>query len=208
MPHALQTFRTIAVTATVTSAAWVVAGALWLNGAKAPPDRQGRYTLLATPPQNLLPPAAAPVAPTPALTMPVVGIRAGALVDTFTQARQGGARIHDAIDIVAPRGTPVVAAAPGRVEKLFLSKPGGITVYVRSPDRTLIYYYAHLDGYAPGLAEGQNLSAGAPLGFVGSTGNADPAAPHLHFAILRTTPQARWWEPSVAINPYPLLVHR
>ena len=139
------------------------------------------------------------------LVIPVGGVRPGELVDTFTQARAGGERIHDAIDIMAPRGAPVVAAASGEIEKVFLSEPGGKTVYVRSPDRRVIYYYAHLDAYAPGLREGQLVRAGQRLGTVGSTGNADPAAPHLHFAVMRTSPDAPWWDEAVVINPYPLL---
>ena len=139
------------------------------------------------------------------LAIPVAGIKAPQLSDTFTQARAGGARAHDAIDIMAPRGTPVVAAAPGRVEKLFNSQGGGgITVYVRSADNRWIYYYAHLDRYAPGLAEGQVIRRGTPLGTVGSTGNANPAGPHLHFAIHRMAPGEKWYQGS-AINPYPLL---
>ena len=139
------------------------------------------------------------------LAIPVAGIKASQLGDTFTQARAGGARAHDAIDIMAPRGTPVVAAAPGTVEKLFDSKGGGgITVYVRSPDGQWVYYYAHLDRYAPGLAEGQVVQRGKPLGTVGSTGNANPAGPHLHFAIHRMRPGEKWYQGS-AINPYPLL---
>ena len=126
------------------------------------------------------------------------------LSDTFTQSR-GGGRPHDAIDIMAPAGTPVVAAAEGTVEKMFFSHGGGgITAYVRSPDRQWIYYYAHLQDYAPGLREGQRLARGDPIGTVGSTGNANPAGPHLHFAIHRMGPDERWWQGS-AINPYPLL---
>ena len=109
---------------------------------------------------------------------------------------------------MAPRGTPVVAAAAGTVEKLFTSEAGGLTVYVRSPDRRLITYYAHLDGYAPDLREGQQLRAGDPIGTVGFTGNAGPDAPHLHFAIMQTAPGANWWEPANAINPYPILTGR
>jgi murein DD-endopeptidase MepM/ murein hydrolase activator NlpD len=139
------------------------------------------------------------------LMIPVAGVRRDQLVDTFSQARAQGARHHDAIDIMAPRGTPVIAAAAGRVEKLFLSKDGGNTVYVRSPDGRRIYYYAHLDHYAPALAEGVALPQGAPIGVVGSTGNADPAAPHLHFAVWMTTPERKWWEEAVALNPFPLL---
>ena len=139
------------------------------------------------------------------LAIPVAGIKPGQLVDTYTQARAGGARTHDAIDIMAAEGTPVVAAAPGRVEKLFFSDGGGgITAYVRSPDQRWIYYYAHLQSYAPGLAEGQQVQRGSPIGSVGHTGNANPAGPHLHFAIMRMNPGESWYQ-GTAINPYPLL---
>ena len=152
------------------------------------------------PPQ---PNAAAGPAPS-GLLIPVAGVHAAELADTFAQAR-GAGRPHDAIDIMAPRGTAVVAAADGTVEKLFFSHGGGgITAYLRSPDRRLIYYYAHLDGYAPGLREGQALRRGDPIGTVGSTGNASPAGPHLHFAIHEMRPGERWWE-GRAVNPYPLL---
>lgn len=138
------------------------------------------------------------------LAVPVVGVKPRELADTYTQARAGGARRHDAIDIMAPTGRPVVAAAPGRVEKIFFSQGGGNTVYVRSDDKRWIYYYAHLSAYAPGLHEGQHLLRGAPVGFVGATGNANPAGPHLHFAINRMEPGEKWWQ-GTAINPYPLL---
>ncbi|HVF36532.1 MAG TPA: M23 family metallopeptidase [Sphingomicrobium sp.] len=139
------------------------------------------------------------------LAIPVQGINASQLVDTFTQARAGDTRTHDAIDIMAPEGTPVVSASDGRLEKLFLSKGGGgISAYVRSPDQRWIYYYAHLQGYAPGLAEGQRIKRGQPIGRVGVTGNANPAGPHLHFAINRMNPGEKWWQGS-PINPYPLL---
>lgn len=137
------------------------------------------------------------------LQIPVQGVNAAALIDTFTDSRALG-RVHDAIDIPAPRGTPVIAAAAGKVERLFTSKLGGTTAYVRSLDRRVIYYYAHLDSYAPGLAEGQTLAVGAPIGFVGSTGNADPMAPHLHFAVMSTAPEAKWYDPATAVNPFPL----
>lgn len=158
------------------------------------------------------PPGSAPLEVTQALVVgpaglaiPVAGIRPEQLVDTFTQARAGGARRHDAIDIMAPHGTPVLAAAPGRVEKLFYSQGGGgITAYVRSDDGRWSYYYAHLAGYAPGLAEGQRVRRGQPIGTVGSTGNADEHGPHLHFAINRMNPGERWHE-GTPINPYPLL---
>ena len=138
------------------------------------------------------------------LLIPVEGVPPSALTDTFTQARAGGARPHDAIDIMAARGRAVLAAADGRVEKLFASQDGGLTIYERSPDGRRIYYYAHLDGYAPGLAEGQVLKRGQKIATVGSTGNADPAAPHLHFAVNDIAPNEPWYK-GRAINPYPLL---
>lgn len=149
------------------------------------------------------------IVPGPAgdLLVPVVGVAPGDLVDSYTQARAGGGRQHDAIDIPAPEGTPVVAAAPGTVEKLFYSERGGITAYIRSRDGRRIYYYAHLDRYAPGLVEGRELAAGDAIGLVGSTGNADSQAPHLHFAVMRMREGEGWWE-GEPINPYPLLVGR
>ena len=139
------------------------------------------------------------------LAVPVAGVKPAQLVDTFTQARAGGARSHDAIDIMAPLGTPVVAAAPGKFEKLFFSQSGGgITAYVRSDDGRWIYYYAHLNAYAPGLKEGQRVERGSPIGTVGVTGNANPEGPHLHFAINRMNPGEQWYQGS-PINPYPLL---
>jgi murein DD-endopeptidase MepM/ murein hydrolase activator NlpD len=141
------------------------------------------------------------------LLIPVEGIPAAALTDTFTQARAGGARPHDAIDIMAPRGRAVLAAADGRIDKIFWSEAGGRTLYERSADGRLIYYYAHLDGYAPGLREGQNIRRGQPVATVGSTGNADPAAPHLHFAVNVMQP-GEPWHGGRPVNPYPLLARR
>ncbi len=139
------------------------------------------------------------------LAIPVAGVKPGQLVDTFTQARAGGARVHDAIDIMAPEMTPVYAAAPGAVEKLFYSNGGGgISAYVRSDDRRWTYYYAHLNSYAQGLAEGQRVARGAPIGFVGHTGNASADGPHLHFAINSMQPGEKWYN-GTPINPYPLL---
>lgn len=139
------------------------------------------------------------------LAIPVAGIKPAQLSDTYTQARAGGARRHDAIDIMAPEGQPIVSAADGTVEKLFDSAGGGgISVYVRSLDRRWIYYYAHLQGYAPGLAEGQRVKRGQLLGRVGHTGNASPEGPHLHFAINRMQSGERWHQ-GTPINPYPLL---
>ena len=139
------------------------------------------------------------------LAIPVAGVKSRDLVDTFTQARAGGARVHDAIDIMAPTGTPVVSVAPGTVEKLYFSNGGGGTsVYVRSPDGLYNYYYAHLSAYAPGLHEGQRLRRGTPVGYVGFSGNANPAGPHLHFAINRMAPGEKWYD-GTPVNPYPLL---
>lgn len=153
------------------------------------------------------PVAAASIGPAPpdpsavnGLRIPVVGVKTSELVDTFTQARDAG-RVHDAIDIMAARGTPVVAANDGHVVKLFTSKPGGLTVYQFDPHDQVIYYYAHLDSYAPGLAEGQILHRGDPIGFVGSTGNASADAPHLHFEIQILGPEKQWWH-ATSINPY------
>ena len=209
---ALDRLLTIVVTATLTSAAWIVGGDAWLRGASG---ATGLGTMGAAAPRKSASPGLetkAHTAPTVQegreLVIPVVGVEPSSLVDTFTQARAGGARIHDAIDIMAAEGTPVVAAAPGRIEKLFLSDAGGKTIYVRSADRRTIYYYAHLRDYQPGLSEGQAVARGQRLGSVGYTGNADPAGPHLHFAIMSTTPDAKWWEPTTAINPYPLLKSR
>jgi murein DD-endopeptidase MepM/ murein hydrolase activator NlpD len=139
------------------------------------------------------------------LAIPVAGIEKKQLTDTYTQSRSGGARVHNAIDIMADHGTPVVAAAPGVVEKLYFSQGGGgITAYVRSPDKQWVFYYAHLQAYAPGLKEGQVVKQGDAIGTVGSTGNANPAGPHLHFAILKMADGEDWHE-GTPVNPYPLL---
>ncbi len=139
------------------------------------------------------------------LAIPVAGVGAGQLIDTFTQARAGGARVHDAIDIMAPEGAAVVAAAPGTVEKLYFSPGGGgISAYVRSDDQRWNYYYAHLRAYAPGIVEGRKVPRGALIGYVGHTGNASPDGPHLHFAINRMAGGEKWHQGS-PINPYPLL---
>jgi peptidoglycan LD-endopeptidase LytH len=138
------------------------------------------------------------------LAIPVVGVKADQLTDTFTQARANGRR-HDAIDIMAAEGTPVIAAADGTVEKLFFSQGGGgITIYERSPDQKWMYYYAHLQSYAPGLVEGQQVKRGQVIARVDHTGDANAAAPHLHFAINAMAPGERWWN-GTPINPYPLL---
>jgi murein DD-endopeptidase MepM/ murein hydrolase activator NlpD len=137
------------------------------------------------------------------LTVPVQGIDRGRLVRSFHDARTGG-REHDALDILAPRNTPVVAVEDGTIAKLFLSKLGGTTIYEFDPNRQYVFYYAHLERYADGLKEGQAVSRGQIIGYVGTTGNAPKNAPHLHFAIYRLTPEKRWWEGTV-IDPYDIL---
>lgn len=137
------------------------------------------------------------------LIIPVVDVKPGDLQDTYNDSRSAG-RVHNAIDIMAPRGTPVVAATDGQIVKLFLSERGGITVYQRSVDERTIYYYAHLERYASGLGDGVLVRQGTVLGFVGNTGNAGPANYHLHFAIWHPKESARYWD-GTPVNPYPLL---
>ncbi len=150
------------------------------------------------------PVAVAGAEPSPAdLLIPVQGTSAAELTDTFVDARSEG-RLHDAIDIMAAAGTPVLAVADGHVEKLFDSARGGLTIYQFEPSGRYAYYYAHLQRYADNLAEKQSIKRGQVIGYVGSTGNADPAAPHLHFAIFLLGPERRWSE-GTAINPYPTL---
>lgn len=136
-----------------------------------------------------------------ALLLPVEGVAASDLRDTFCDGRDSNQRGHEAIDILAPRGTPVLAVDDGRIVKLFLSQPGGITIYQFDPIGTLTYYYAHLDRYATGLVEGQMVRRGSVIGYVGSTGNASPDAPHLHFAIFRLGPEKQWWK-GEPVNPF------
>jgi murein DD-endopeptidase MepM/ murein hydrolase activator NlpD len=137
------------------------------------------------------------------IVMPVEGAKAADLHDSFAETR--GTHKHEAIDIMAPRGTPVVAAVDGTIEKLFTSKPGGLTIYEFDRERNYCYYYAHLDRYAEDLKEGQIVHRNERLGYVGSTGDASAEAPHLHFAILQLGPDKRWWVGS-PINPYPFLL--
>jgi peptidoglycan LD-endopeptidase LytH len=138
------------------------------------------------------------------IAMPVEGARTTDLHDNFEELRGKGRR-HEAIDIMASRGTPVLAAVDGSIEKLFTSKAGGLTIYEFDRNREYCYYYAHLDRYAEGLKEGQLVHRGDSMGYVGSTGDAVPQAPHLHFAIFRLGPEKQWWI-GTPINPYPYLL--
>ncbi len=124
------------------------------------------------------------------------------LRNSFSEKR--GEHTHEAVDIMAARGTPVYAVADGKVEKLFFSVAGGNTIYQFDSTGTLAYYYAHLDRYAEGIVEGAQVRCGDVIGYVGSTGNAAPKAPHLHFAIFKLGPERKWWK-GEAIDPYPLL---
>ncbi len=201
---------TAVVTAILTSAVWIFAYNIGMvpTAEERKVDSAGQKIVVdagAQPPVTL---AEGIIVGPAGLAIPVQGVRPEQLVDTFTQARAGGARRHDAIDIMAPHGTPVLAAANGTVEKLFYSQGGGgLTVYVRSPDTRWSYYYAHLASYAPGLAEGQRVRRGQLLGRVGSTGNANPSGPHLHFAINRMEAGEKWHGGS-PVNPYALLASR
>lgn len=138
-----------------------------------------------------------------ALTLPISGLTLKDLRDTFEEPR--GKAKHEAIDILAPRGTPVLAVVCGTIRKLFLGKPGGITIYLFDEREQFCYYYGHLNAYREGLREGMKVDSGEVIGYVGSTGNADPRVPHLHMAIFELGPLKQWWK-GTPLNPYPPLV--
>ncbi len=202
--------REPAASSTMDAAATTPAAASSPSGATSPASTSTSTSTKPAPasaPRNVpaSPPAASSqvTAGASALLIPVQGVTAAQLDDTFSDARAQG-RVHEAIDIMAPRGTPVLAVADGTVEKLFDSVPGGLTIYQFEPSGRYAYYYAHLDRYADGLGEKQAIRRGQVIGYVGSTGNADPFAPHLHFAIFVLGPERQWWK-GTAINPYPVL---
>lgn len=193
---------TALVTVVLTSAFWIFA----FNIARAPHEiaPAGKVAIIDQPGAPPVAVAEGLVIGPAGLAIPVEGVKQGDLVDTFDAARANG-RVHDATDIMAPEGTPVIAAADGTIEKLFFSNGGGgNTIYERSVDGQWMYYYAHLSAYAPGLAEGQKVKQGQVIARVGHTGDANAAAPHLHFAINRMASGQRWWQGD-PINPYPLL---
>lgn len=138
------------------------------------------------------------------LLVPVQGIGREQLQDTFGDPRGGGTRAHEALDIMAPRNTPVLAVEDGKISKLFNSQQGGLTIYQFDPTETYAYYYAHLERYTDGLKEGQRVRKGQVIGYVGTTGNAGPDSPHLHFAIFRLTPEKQWWKGD-PLNPFEVL---
>jgi peptidoglycan LD-endopeptidase LytH len=173
---------------------------------RAPPTPVASSTLAAAAPVAQVLPAARTAqvpqraeVPRRKLLFPLRGYDRAQLRDNFEEGR--GKRRHEALDIMAPRGTEVIAVDDGRVAKLFKSAAGGITVYQFDPAEKYAYYYAHLDGYAPGLAEGMSLKRGDLIGFVGSTGNAPASAPHLHFAVFELGSDRKWWK-GKAVNPY------
>ena len=137
------------------------------------------------------------------LLIPVAGVKPEQLLDTFSDARSEG-RSHDAIDIPAPAGTPVIAAADGEIARLFWSDRGGTTIYQLSLDKKLVYYYAHLQRYADGLHDGKFIRQGEVIGYVGDTGNAGAGNYHLHFSVATLSDPKRYWD-GTNINPYPLL---
>jgi len=198
----LRVIGTALLTAIVVSAFWI-----WFYSSvpSSSPEVARNGPVVTVKPQNAPPvQVAEQVQVTPSgLALPVIGVRPDQLTDTFDAARSQGRR-HDAIDIMAAEGTPVIAVSDGTVEKLFNSVRGGTTIYERSPDQKWIYYYAHLSAYAPGLHEGQQVKRGEVIARVGHTGDASADGPHLHFAVNSMAPGERWWN-GTAINPYPLL---
>ena len=197
----------------------VIIGLVWLALTQRPLPEQPVQTHILTPIETPTPApetstAAAPE-PTPEtqitanyvgqvhLIVPVAGVRPEQLIDTFDDARSEG-RVHDAIDIMAPAGTPVLAATDGKILKLFQSDRGGTTIYQLSTDEKTIYYYAHLQRYADNLTEGNFVRQGATIAYVGDTGNAGAGNYHLHFSISAVSDPKRYWE-GTSINPYPLL---
>jgi murein DD-endopeptidase MepM/ murein hydrolase activator NlpD len=168
------------------------------------------HAATASPPSSTITPPAPTIGVDPVeelrhrhLELPVQGLTRRDLHDTFDETRDGSRR-HEALDILSPRNTPVLAVEDGKVAKLFLSKPGGLTIYQIDPTSTYAYYYAHLERYADGLKDGDRVERGQVIGYVGTSGNAPPGTPHLHFAIFKLTDEKRWWK-GIAIDPYPIL---
>jgi murein DD-endopeptidase MepM/ murein hydrolase activator NlpD len=181
------------------------------QGKSADPDPSGASSV---------PPSATPAATTSApptaeavgaelelrnrkLDLPVKGASRGDLRESFHDSRDGS-RVPDAIDMLAPRNTPVLAVEDGKIAKLFFSKAGGITIYQFDPTSRFVYYYAHLEHYAAGLAEGDKVQRGQILGYVGTSGNAPKDTPHLHFAIFQLDEKKQWWK-GTPLDPYPIL---
>lgn len=172
--------------------------------------RSGKHAPPLSPAAASIAPTSAPgpfvqpqsVTPSTTLLIPVAGVVRSQLTDTWGAARSQG-RTHEGIDILAPQGTPVLAAASGRIVKFFDSERGGVTIYEFDTSERFVYYYAHLLSRAPGLAEGYQVHQGQVIGYVGMTGNAP--IPHLHFEVERLGPEHHWWR-AQSVNPYPLLM--
>lgn len=176
------------------------------DGASTPVATTGEPSPVSVPPPSPEPSIGAPPAAELEdrdLAIPVEGITPEQLTRSFSDARSG-ARIHEAIDIIAARNTPVKAVEDGRIARLFSSKAGGITIYQFDPSERFCYYYAHLERYADGLREGQQVRKGQVIGYVGTSGNAPKDTPHLHFAIFRLSAAKRWWE-GTPLDPYDVL---
>jgi murein DD-endopeptidase MepM/ murein hydrolase activator NlpD len=184
----------------------LVALLLHASSTEPPPAMEDRSARLE---QKRGRPAAVPAAPqdllaTRTLVLPVQGVKRSQLRDNFSDER-GRGRKHKALDIMAPRGTPVLAADDGTVAKISRNLAGGLAIYQVDPSGRIVYYYAHLDRYAENLREGQQLARGTVIGYVGSTGNAPETTPHLHFGVSVLERRGRWWG-GAAINPYAALV--
>jgi len=138
------------------------------------------------------------------LVIPVAGVGRDRIEDTFVAGRDGGERQHNAVDILAPRSTPVLAADDGVLLRMSSNNLGGITIFAADPDRRFVYYYAHLERYHSDMYVGRKLTKGDTIGYVGTSGNAPKDVPHLHFQIMRWPADGKFWagEP---INPYPIL---
>jgi murein DD-endopeptidase MepM/ murein hydrolase activator NlpD len=184
------------------------------SGEAAPAKVEVKPTLRESPPP-VSPPPEQTVAAAPALsadpfedlrqrhlTLPVDGIKKEDLRDNFNEMR--GTRRHEAIDVLAPRNTPVLAVEDGKIAKLFYSEGGGITIYQFDPTEKYCYYYAHLERYADDVREGRNVKRGDVIGYVGTTGNAPRDTPHLHFAIFKMGQDKKWWQ-GTPIDPYSVL---
>lgn len=189
--------RFILISLAIMAAAWIALLALLPEAAR----RVGERRVPGSPVSQPMPARAGNAT---VLAIPIAGMRRQNIVESWGDPRENGLREHHGTDLAAPADTPVVAAAPGTVEKLWNSTAGGTTVYVRSPARNWSYYYAHLSGYAPGLHEGQSVKVGDVLGYVGDTGNAGAGNFHLHFGLTHTTPDQHWYE-GVDVDPYAYL---
>ena len=197
----------------------VIVGFWWIGASMVGPSTSADAPVADSPEPNPTLSAPRPTVPAPApapvgadvikaledrdLVVPVQGIEPSQIVSNYDDDR-GGGRSHEALDILAPRGTPVLAIEDGRIVKLFTSARGGLTIYQFDPSERFCYYYAHLDAYASGLSEGQIVKRGQTIGYVGTTGNAPADTPHLHFAISKLGDDKKWWD-TVPLDPAPVL---